>query len=669
MKPNGIPVLFLAVFILLGGIVQYLTLSRFQSLPSPITSGDLNFQMGAVNHIRYGGNPLESSSMIGGVPGYLPLYGFLCAHFTKVAALETPRGMLLFSLVLFVAGSLLWFLLFKTLLGDNWIALIGTLLGSSIEYYPILKYTPFTRHIIMPLFLIALILLFRKKTLLRFILLGFVYGISTLSHMVFFAGATLLILTFLASDLLQVLKRGEGRVLQYVRENLKNWIAFAGVSLPLVMLYWHKPLFVYHLRQQNNFMQWNVVRDWFSFSEQKKFLFESLAYYLFNFQSLKGAVLTLLFWSGIPGYFQLEKQEARKFLIVFAFGSFFATFCYFLTVPLAKIHFVPNHMASFYITAIQFLMAGFGLFGITRILRLDRQFKSLWRVFFFGILFCLFFGESLCRFKDHLKGSRWTEIGGKPLADRHLSLQKYLLENTDVDHVFLSTKKIGFAVNAMSGRKLVVNRWTHQNDPFMDFSQRDVDAAIILYGNDMGKKKDLIRKYQVRYLYWEDYWINSEFQFDAKGNMVRIENPLYAFESERYKRELEDNGIRYRKIKWRVEASLQGAPKLDLIAVTPINYHTPKHPWKPDLDDYLEEVWCYAKGEKKEAILYRFKGIPIAGAAWNLKERKESNEVEIENAGIFCFSTPLSCSAFFDPVFLHCRGRIPLRGSQKSSLN
>jgi len=193
------------------------------------------------------------------------------------------------------------------------------------------------------------------------------------------------------------------------------------------------------------------------------------------------------------------------------------------------------------------------------------------------------------------------------MPPQYISLQSYLLKNTDGNDVILSTKEISFAINAISGRKVVVSRWAHQNDPFMDLSQRDVDAAIILYGNDTKKKLELIKKYHIKYLYWDYYWINSEFQFDKSGRIVGMFDPLIAFNEPKYKHQLDRYGIKYFRIKYWIDPAGRSKDirRFDILVVSPQNYHNFTNPWKPDLNKYLTEVWNYTYNGQKIAVLYR----------------------------------------------------------------
>ena len=596
---DKIPVLLLILYIILGMFIQYNGISEFKSLPSPIYGGDYYYQMGVIWHIREGGNPLESSSMIGGMPGYLPVYGYLCAKFCDLFNLDTMKGMFYFSIVLFVVASVIWFYLFRVLFKDDWIALIGVVLANGINAYPILKYTPFTHQIMIPLFILALYLAFKERRIIYYALLGLVYGLLTLSHMVAFVGATLIILTFLIYEIY----KNKDDILSYLKENVKNWGIFGVVALPILMLYWYKPIFVYHLHRPYDRLHMDVI-DFGRLDVQISFLIEMIKTYLLNFSSIGGFINTILVWIGLYAFYNSKEDALKEFIKVFGIGSIFATFCYFITEPLLKMHFVPTYMHNFYLWATAIII---GLYGLNYIMERYNLNELNKKVVIFGLLFIILFANSTYAFVNYVNNDRWANVGKHPMPEMYVSLQHYLLKNTDVNDVILSTKELSFAINSISGRKVMVNRWAHQNDPYINLPQRDMDAAIILYGNDTKKKLELIKKYNVSYLYWDYYWINPEFQFDKYGRLVGILDPLITYDTEENRRYLDKYGVKYIPMYFWVDPSTRydNVRKFHILVISPQNYYNFTNPWKPDLNKYLVEVWNYTYNGKKIAALYK----------------------------------------------------------------
>ncbi|AIJ04901.1 hypothetical protein JH146_0050 [Methanocaldococcus bathoardescens] len=601
---HRIPILLLVLYIILGGIIQYNGISEFKSLPSPIYGGDYYYQMGVIWHIREGGNPLESSSMVGGMPGYLPLYAYICAKFCDLFNLDTMKGMFYFSIVLFVVASVIWFCLFRVLFKDDWIALIGVVLANGISAYPILKYTNFTHQIMLPLFILTLYLAFKERKIIYYVSLGLVYGLLTLSHMVAFVGATLIIATFVIYEMY----KNKDRILEYLKENIKNWGIFGIVALPILMLYWYKPIFVYHLHRPYDRIHMDIM-DFGRLDVQIKFLFNTLSSYLLNFKSIGGIITTVLVWLGIYGYYKSENSDLKEFLKIFAIGSVFATFCYFVTEPLFGINFIPTYMSYFYIWATAILFALFGINYVKNHLRLHEVENISKKLVVFGTIFVILLANTTFAFVNYINNDRWANVGKHPMPDVYISLQNYLLKNTDVNDVILSTKELSFVINAISGRKVMVNRWAQQNDPYMNLPQRDMDASIILYGNDTKKKLELIRKYNISYLYWDYYWINSEFQFDNNGRIIGMYDPLMTYDTKENREYLDKYGVKYIPMNFWIDPSCRNdnIRKFNILVISPQNYYNFTNPWKPDLNKYLVEVWNYTYNGQKIAALYKIK--------------------------------------------------------------
>ncbi|MEM4192253.1 MAG: hypothetical protein QW044_03015, partial [Candidatus Anstonellales archaeon] len=79
--------------------------------------------------------------------------------------------------------------------------------------------------------------------------------------------------------------------------------------------------------------------------------------------------------------------------------------------------------------------------------------------------------------------------------------------------VILSNKPIAFALNAYTGNNVVASRWAQSfHLPFLNFSNRDLDAAIMLYSSNRSLAQELLNKYRVKYIVIDlNGFIASEF--------------------------------------------------------------------------------------------------------------------------------------------------------------
>jgi hypothetical protein len=184
------------------------------------------------------------------------------------------------------------------------------------------------------------------------------------------------------------------------------------------------------------------------------------------------------------------------------------------------------------------------------------------------------------------------------------------VSNTDVKDTILTANEVGFAVNALSGRKLLITRRA-QNDAYSDLESRELAAAIILYGNDVQAKKELLKKYDVKYLYWDSYWIQSEYTFNEQGQIVGWFDPIVLFDSAEKREILGKYNISYFSQNTWLDPAAKGEHfnKFDYLFISPQNYINLTHPWNPNLDVFLQEVWSYPSSGQAMSRLYKIVGI------------------------------------------------------------
>ena len=623
---KNLGLVLLCLYIIIGSGLQIYSYSQFKSLPSPIYGGDYYFQMGMVNHIRYGGNPLESNAIVGTVPGYLPLYSYLCAVFCNILNLDTIKGMLYFSIIIFIVSSIIWYILFKTLFENEYIAIIGVILTNGINYYPILKYTPFTLHVMIPLFILFLYLSYRNKDIKYYIPLGIIYGLMAISHTVAFVGATLIILTLMAYEFY----KNKDDLKNYLMEHIKNWGLMWIVGLSISMLYWYKPIFKYHLYRPYD----RIHMDTWDFGRldiQLSFLFDEIVKYLFNFSSISGIIITVLTWIGLYGIYKGNdtNKDLLNFLKVFGLGAIISVFSYFITEPILHINFIPSYMESFYLWTLSIIIALYGLRYAVNNLKntikstdnngnnneINKNVKSVnninnifnKKIIVLLLIFLILSINSIMAFNTYVSSDRWAQVAKNPLPPEYQSLQKYIIKNTNVNDVILSTKELSFAVNSLTGRKIMVCRWAQLNNPYIPVYQRDMDAAVILYGNNTNKKLELLRKYNVSYLFWHYNWINTEYKIDRNGRLLGIFDPLMTYDTEKNRRYLSHYNVKYSPMYFWVDPACRSDKirKYHLLLISPYNYYAYTHPWHPDLDRYLVEVWNYSINGYKVAALYK----------------------------------------------------------------
>jgi len=242
------------------------------------------------------------------------------------------------------------------------------------------------------------------------------------------------------------------------------------------------------------------------------------------------------------------------------------------------------------------------VFGLKVFLGL-RQIR-VYRRYFVLILLLFLFYDTYDTSQRFLSEDRWMNMARTQLPENMLEMQSAVFENTNVNDVFLSTYELTFALNSLTGRKGLVSRRAH-NSPYIDMDQRTADAAIILYGNNDSLRRDLLEKYSVNYLYWDHYWMNSEYSVDPDGQLKGVFDPMLVIDTPAYRQYLDSNGVNYFAQRTWIDPSVKGEDIVtyDLLFILPAKMDW-QHPWTDGFDKYLESFWEYEKDGQVISRLY-----------------------------------------------------------------
>jgi hypothetical protein len=186
-------------------------------------------------------------------------------------------------------------------------------------------------------------------------------------------------------------------------------------------------------------------------------------------------------------------------------------------------------------------------------------------------------------------------------------MQDFIMENTEINDVFLSNNELSFMLSGLTGRKLVVTRRA-QNSPFLDFDQRQADAAVIFYGVNNEKREELLKKHSIKYLYWNYKWIETEYYFNKETMKIEMAfDPLTVMDKPEWRDYFDTYGVPYKITNdWLDPAAVgEGYEKLDLLRVLPL-YKSFVQPWELNLTvNNLEEVWRYEENGTIMANIYK----------------------------------------------------------------
>ncbi|MCX6768711.1 MAG: hypothetical protein NTY83_02630, partial [Candidatus Micrarchaeota archaeon] len=517
---------------------------------------------------------------------YFPVYGALVTVFGKALALDPMQAMFIFSAFVPLLSMLAFFFLGKEVFGDEKVAALLALL-----LFPgaiTMKYTEFTTFVVFPLFLGMLFRFSKKPGMGNGALLGLLYGVVCLSHGSGFpVGTALMGAVFAYMGWKANWKMGKKELIPY------GLAAVIGIAI--AMLYWFAPIFVYHGSTLLKSEIWSFPNDLHEFGQAVGKAVELLVMFFLNFGSINTAMRSVLVLAGLYLVWKGKLWEENGVLAVSILAVLAITFSFVMTAPLLDIQFMPDYIASVYGYTAVVLIGGFAL----------QEVLKRWGVAFY-VIAALLLLSAYTNYQSISQGQYYVS-GKEALPAEITDIYAGIKANTGVHDRILSTNENSFAINAMTGRELLVSRRAH-NEPFVDFDKRELAAAVILYGNDLEEKRRLIEEYEVDYIYADYHWMDSEFYFNANGQMTGWFDPLLVMDTPENRVYLDINGVKYTPMTTWIDPSVKGANVrlYDLLIVGPENYEmTGYGPWKNDLDSILTLEWEYDYAGQPIAALYK----------------------------------------------------------------
>jgi hypothetical protein len=601
----------LAVVIILYLIFQLILILGFKQLPSPIFGGDYYHSMGSINNIRYGGDVLGAPNVLGSEPQYLPLYSIFVAVIANLFNLSTFHAMGLASVLIMIFAMFIVYFLSIALFSSKHIGVISVLIYLPLTKFPIWKYLDFTLTLMFPLFLLLLFRFWKNRKMLNAILAGIAYGLIGWSHTVgfvsanivlVFASLSMLFFRYFSVEKTKILFMKSDCLANFRKTAIKIAVIFA-IGVLVALPIWFKPIFVYHGDTKN------PVQDYtqYNFDDVKYmfvFLFNTIKENFFNFGNLFSAGISVLFLAGVVLFFVARRKQGRsdelRFISVVLVSAFAGSFHYFLMQPILGTNLSAPYIAKFLFPISQMLFASFAIMYSCAIPFVQKHVKKI----IYAVIIVLFI-VTLLNFASFQQTNQYVAMAKTELPALFPSMQSWILNNTDVNDVFLSSNELSFALNGLTGRKEVVGRRSH-NSLYINLDERQADAAVMLYGNDDAKREELLKKYNAKYMFWAFFWLSNDFSFGENGTLVGISDPLIVLDKKEYRDMFEKYNISYLPQHTWLDPSMRGEQykQYDLLIVMPSQFDI-AHPWHSKLDKYLKSVWEYKEDSQTLAAIYR----------------------------------------------------------------
>jgi len=566
------------MIILFAWALNYPEISQLKQLPSPIYGGDYYNHLGMMEHIAQGGSLFKSGQLIGPEPWTPILYHVLVVLFSRLFSLDLIHGVLYFSFVVMALSAIVVYAFANLLFKDKTISLIPVFLV--LARYPVFKYLDFTIAVILPFFFYSMVRAHTQPDLKWRIIAGISYGLVGITHTVGFISASFFLAIFYLY--FEGYKKIKGRNDQDKPFLSKDAILHYGliftVGFLIALLYWYPLIFVYHGKTLNAQQTYDMI-DFSSLSIGGGFIIDVITGTFLNFSSLFSAANSILLLASLVFLFA-GKFPNKDYFIAMGLAAFFGLTHFLLTNAVINTSFMPPYQVNFLFNSIT------SPFLFTLSVFVSIQLFKQYRQFILAAVFLLLISQNLAVARD-FSNDQWTRTGKSELPSFMKDSAEWAKANTQLSDVFLTTNEDGFAFNALTGRKLVTIRRSHANS-FEDMDRRMADAAVMLYGDNDTQRRNLLKKYDVKYLYWSYGWISSEYTIDKTGKIVGTYDPLVVFDTPEYRQYFKDNGVKYSPSHTWIDPGIRGEniPQFDILFTFPANWDA-SHPWDKGLDKYL----------------------------------------------------------------------------------
>ncbi len=593
--------IYVLLIITIFTVIYYIQVfSQFKQIPACLYGCDLYFHYGIINHICNGNPPWTNPQFLGEYAHYPWITHLIVATISKVTSIDPLTVDIYFPLLIFMSGSIIAYLLGKRLFTDDKFAIMLCIgwMGSR----PIAETHPhmLSAFVLIPLFLWGILYAIQTRSLGSRIIAGVMYGLTGIGHGIAVMSASLIIaflfiyytllrhlhITFSShEEKLKLSIDRNDKIVKSFKENVAFFVPILLVGIPIALLYWGFPIFVYHGHTPN---PWHE----YGFMELSKaggeYALNFIMNTFFNFSALiNGNIYSFIFYLFFMGglyHVLTKKDENTRFILILTITATLSVLHFLVTVPLLNMSMVPHYFISMMMNPVKYLLFVSCVFMIYTKIK-NQSYKDILLVLTYIFLFMGFVTTV-----NNYSESKWANVGKElpPTTKALFEMADWVKENTDKNAVFISNNECSFALNGLTGRKLVTMRRTHSS-MYVDMNERQADAAVILYGNDTGMALKLLEKYNVSYLYWDFQWLFVAYHFNEKGEVVDISDPLMTSATKEHEEYFRKHGVNFRRMDTWVDPAHRG-PKYktyDMLIAFPSQLD-PQQPWSEGLSEHLE---------------------------------------------------------------------------------
>jgi len=528
-------------FLLLIVIIQFTSFTKLQHLAGPIYGGDIYRERGYSEHLIRGNSPLSDPLFLNEI-NYFPWFSHaVAASASKIFSTHIESVMIFAPLGITILAAIGFYILGKKIFNKKKYALILAIMGVSTHFY----YSKITTGLGIVFSLFFLIYWFKTKESNKIkdsVIMGTYIGLAALTHGSIFINIIVFWTSLLAIELIYMLK---DKKIKY--KNLITRYLPGAITATLLSLIFFMPLMIrYSMKTLNNSFAYaltniDLLSPFWALNKMMKVFF--------NVSSISSTLIGLISLGGLIYVLTHLRKSNTKFILALFLGTILASAHYLITKPILNKWMEPGHMLTIlFIPALIFFVYGIRLAHL--IFKKNKKVNKI----IIGIVSIVVI-LALINSINSYNNSKWVQYG-RSMDSSTLAMLNFgeaIKQDTGKDEVFLAHDETSFAINAVSGAKVVMSRRVHASY-FVDINKRYADGMVALYGDNETQIKKLIKEYNIKYLYVDGQLIQTPM--------------ITSLDQEDY---LLKNGVKYTKMNVRWDPSTTNAPSFDSLVISPQN--------------------------------------------------------------------------------------------------
>ncbi len=560
------------VIILFSIIFYGVLFSSFNQFPSEYYGGDHYAHFASALKIYNAYNPFINAQYLGELQHYPWLTPFLMAAVAKITFIDMFTIGIYFPILILIATIIITYIFGNMYFKNKTWALLFSMTWA-VQLIPSFHPSEFAKQLMIPLLALFALLLYsldkdtsRKKVIIA----GGIFGLAGLQHLVTFVVAGI-IFCFI---FIQRVFSGDFTKNSALR---KKWSIIFCVGIAIAMLFWAPLLLKY---------QGNTLNDWQIYTSESVMPTQeavSAVFYDFIFGAGIGNVKTIITLLALAAFlwYGVKNRETKVFIPMVLFVAALLGYIHpYLTYPTLgmSLGYYRFPIVLVFVKHLILITGVYYLLGQGE-KKTETQFikkaGAIVLLLAFAVVTIFSFITLITEYKDSDRYEYATEDSEKITA--YTALREYMDEKkliTEEDVVITTHPDVGFFFNGMTGRNVMTTRVTH-GSPFVDHNKRTADMAVILFGTNRTKAKELMKEYHVTYAFLETQNINFKALCTQRWNETvygekedKTTAAYWCLQTDpMYKEYLEENGIETATAKVRLAAGDKDVPLKKVLVV------------------------------------------------------------------------------------------------------